>query len=238
VKAIESDALVVRTIAYGEADVVATLLTETHGKLAVILRGGRKSKRRAPGALEPFHTVHVSLEDRGGELATLREARVVRVRSGITSSLAALEAAGLALRWLRHLSPPRHPEPQAWGTTLALLDALDERPAEPRTCLAVAALRLLADVGYGLDLVRCVACGRPCPERRPAYVDASRGGLVCQSCGGARFILSPNARRLALEAQRGEAVAFAREEAEQVLAVVSGAMAAHGGFEAGEVRGP
>ena len=37
---------------------------------------------------------------------------------------------------------------------------------------------------------------------------------------------------------RACAVAFAREEAEQVLAVVSGAMAAHGGFEAGEVRGP
>jgi DNA repair protein RecO (recombination protein O) len=231
VKAIESEALVVRTTAYGEADVITTLLTETHGKLAGILRGGRRSKRRAPGALEPFHTVHVSLEDRGGELVTLREARVVHVRSGITGSLAALEAAGLALRWLRHLSPPRHPEPAAWATTLALLDALDGCPAEPRTRLAVSALRLLADVGYGLDLARCVACGRPCPERRPACVDASRGGLICQSCGGARFILSPHARRLALDAQQGYDVAFAREEAEQVLAMVDGAMAVHGDFE-------
>jgi DNA repair protein RecO (recombination protein O) len=231
VKAIESDALVVRKVAYGEADVIATLLTETHGKLAVLMRGGRKSKRRAPGALEPFHTVHVSLEDRGSDLVMMREARVVCVRSGITGSLEALEAGGLALRWLRHLSPPRHPEPEAWATTLALLDALDGCPVEPRTRLAVAALRLLSDVGYGLDLARCVACGRPCPEKRPAYVDASRGGLVCQSCGGARFILSPNARRVALGAQRREDVRFARDEAEQVLAMVDGAMAAHSGFE-------
>lgn len=175
--------------------------------------------------------MRVSVEDRGGDLLTLREARVVRARSGITSSLAALEAGGLALRWLRHLSPPRHPEPAAWATTLAFLDVLDACPAEPRTRLAVAALRLLSDVGYGLDLARCVGCGRACPEKRPACVDATRGGLVCQSCGGARFMLSSSARRLAMGAQRGEDVAFASEEAEQVLAMVDGAMAAHGDFE-------
>jgi DNA repair protein RecO (recombination protein O) len=232
VKAIDSDAFVVRNVEYGEADVITTLLTETHGKLSALLRGGRKSRRRAPGALEPFHTVRVRLEDRGGELVTMREARVVRARTGITGSLAALEAGGLALRWLRHLSPPRHPEPGAWATTTTLLDELDACPEEPRTRLAVAALRLLGDVGYGLDLERCVGCGRSCPDGSPAYVDTQRGGLVCRSCGGAGFILSPKGRQQGLSAQRGEEVALARSEAEEILAMVDGAMAAHGGFEA------
>jgi DNA repair protein RecO (recombination protein O) len=231
VKAIESDALVVRNVPYGESDVITTLLTETHGKVSALMRGGRKSKRRAAGALEPFHTVRVHLEDRGGDLVTMRDARVVRVRTGITGSLAALEAAGLALRWLRHLSPPRHPEPGAWATTTALLDALDGCPAEPRTRLAVAAVRLLTDVGYGLDLERCVGCGRACPESRPAYVNAARGGLVCQACGGARSILSPEVRRLARAAQRGEDVEIGAREAEEILAMVDDAMAVHGGFE-------
>ena len=106
---VETDALVVRTVAYGEADVIATFVTETHGKLSAIVRGARKSKRRAQGALEPFHTVRVSFEDRGGDLVTIRDARVVRVRAGILASLPALEAGGLALRWLRHLVPARHP---------------------------------------------------------------------------------------------------------------------------------
>jgi DNA repair protein RecO (recombination protein O) len=231
VRAIESDAFVVRTVAYGEADVIATLLTETHGKLSALLRGGRKSKRRAPGGLEPFHTVRVRLEDRGTELVTLRDAQVVRARIGITGSLEALEAGGLLLRWLRHLSPPRHPEPAAWATTTALLDALDGCPASPRTRLASAALRLLADVGYALELERCVTCGRPCPATRRAYVDAARGGLVCQSCGGARTILEPKVRRLALAAQRGEDPELTREETEEILAMVDGAMAVHGDFD-------
>jgi DNA repair protein RecO (recombination protein O) len=231
VKAIESDALVVRTVAYGEADVITTLLTETDGKLSALMRGGRKSKRRASGGLEPFHTVRVRLDDRGGDLVTLRDAQVVRARTGITGSLDALEAGGLLLRWLRHLSPPRHPEPAAWVTTTALLDALDACPASPRTRLAVAALRLLADVGYGLELERCVTCGRPCPETRSAYVDPARGGIVCQSCGGARTVLRPKNRRLAIAAQRGEDPVLSHEEAEEILALVDAAMAAHGDFE-------
>jgi len=230
--AIDTDALVVRTVAYGEADVIATFVTETHGKLSAMVRGARKSKRRAQGALEPFHTVHVSAEDRGGDLVTLRDARVVRVRAGILASLPALEAGGLALRWLRHLVPARHPEPAAWATTLALLDALDAGPAEPRGPLAAGALRLLSDVGYELNLARCVVCSRACPEERPACIDPARGGLVCLACGGARLVLSPDVRRLARNAQEGQPADFSREQADQILAVVEAAMAAHGGFEA------
>jgi DNA repair protein RecO (recombination protein O) len=231
VKAIESDALVVRTIAYGEADVIATFITESSGKLSAHVRGARRSKRRLGGGLEPFHTMRVSIDDRGGDLVTLKEARVVRVRAGITASLALLDVAGTALRWLRHLVPARHPEAAAWATTLALLDALDLGPAEPRVELAGAALRLLADVGYALDLGRCVVCGKACPDDKPAAIDAARGGLVCAACGGARQVLAPGVRRRALAAQRGEKAAFTREEAEQILAVVDVAMAAHGGIE-------
>jgi DNA repair protein RecO (recombination protein O) len=229
--AIETDALVVRTVAYGEADVIATFVTEAVGKLSASIRGARKSRRRAQGALEPFHTVHVSAEDRGGDLVTIRDARVVRVRTGILASLPALEAGGLALRWLRHLVPARHAEPAAWKTTLALLDALDARPDEPRVPLAVAAMRLLSDVGYELDLGRCVVCSRACPEERPACIDPARGGLVCQACGGARLVLTPRARRLARDAQEGRGADFSREEADQILTVMEAAMATHGGFE-------
>jgi DNA repair protein RecO (recombination protein O) len=228
---LETDALLVRSIAYGEADVIVTFVTETYGKLSAIVRGARKSKRRAQGALEPFHTIRVSAEDHGGDMVTIRDARVVRVRAGILTSLPALEAGGLALRWLRHLVQPRHPEPRAWATTLALLDALDARPAEPRVSLAAGAVRLLSDVGYGLGLGECVVCGRPCPDGKPACVDPARGGLVCLACGGARLVLTPDARRLARAAQDGQSAAFSREEADQILAVVEAAMSAHGGFE-------
>jgi len=231
-KAIASDALLVRSVAYGESDLIVTLLTESDGKVSALVRGGRKSTRRVGGSLEPVHTIAVKLDDRGGDLATLREATLSRVRARTVMDLEALDVAGIALRWARHLFPPRHVEPHAWNTTVGLLDDLEAASGPPRALLAGAALRLLADFGYALDLDRCVKCSRPCPEARAAAIDAARGGLVCQSCGGARRLISPELRRIGRAAQH-ERVTMTPEQADQLLEIVDDAMAAHTGFEGG-----
>jgi DNA repair protein RecO (recombination protein O) len=240
VKLIVSEALLVHRVDYGESDVIATLLTETDGKLGVLVRGARKSTRRVGGALEPFHTIEVRLEDRGGELATLKESRITRVRAGIVSDLDALDAAGTALRWARHACPPRTREPDAWATLHALLDALDAGRTSgrsPRVELAFAALRLLADVGYALDLEHCVRCGRTCPAGQKAGVDPARGGLVCTACGGARVLLEPRLRAMAVAAQVAQIGALPPDatlsdaDADVLLSLSHTAMAAHTGFD-------
>jgi DNA repair protein RecO (recombination protein O) len=231
VSRIESEALVVRTVEYGETDVIATLVTEQAGKVSAIVRGARRGSKRVGGALEPVHTVAVLLEDRGGELVTLKESRIVRMRAGVVASLDTLDAAGVALRWVRHLFPPRTPEPEGWGALVRLLDVLDEEGASPRRELACAGLALLAAVGYGLDFGRCVVCGRECPEDRPACIDPSRGGLVCRTCGGASTVLTPLMRGAARSLAEGRTAEVADDQAEAILRLVDRAMAAHAGFE-------
>ena len=221
-----------RSVAYGESDLIVQLLTESDGRMSAIVRGGRKSQRRVGGALEPFHTLRVELEDRGREMVTLKEARLARARLGIAGDLAALDAAGLLLRWARQLCPPRTPEPAAWVTLTGFLDALDQGAAHPRVELAAAALRLLADVGYGLDLERCVGCGRARPAGKPAYVDAARGGVVCTACGGARVLVDADLLDVALAAQRGDRTRVTEAHAERILSLVEEAMGAHAGIEA------
>ncbi len=199
-----------------------------------MVRGGRKSSKRVGGALEPFHTIEVRVEDRGGDLATLKEARIVKVRAGIVESLDRIDAAGAALRWVRHVCPPRTREPEAWATLTDLLDALDQVAGRaPRVALAEAGLRLLADVGYALDLERCIQCGKECPPGRPARVDPARGGLVCSSCGGGRVVVSADLRVKAIAAanRSEEGPRMTPEDADHLLAIVDAAMAAHAGFD-------
>lgn len=228
---IESEALVVRTVEVGEADVIATLVTEQAGKVSAIVRGARKGSRRVGGALEPVHTIAVLLEDRGAELTTLKESRIVRTRAGVVGRLEALDAAGVALRWVRHLFPPRHPEPEGWRVLVELLDVLDRSGSDPRRELARAGLALLAAVGYALDLERCVVCGRPCPDTKAACVDPARGGLVCRSCGGAAAVLLPDTRAAARALASGEGGDVTSQQAESLLQIVDRGMAAHAGFE-------
>jgi len=232
---LQSEALVVRTVEFGESDVIATFVTREAGKVAAVVRGARRGSRRLGGALEPVHTVSVLLDERAGaELATLKEAQIVRLRAGLAGDLDALEAAGVALRWARHLFPPRTPEPEGWRVLVELLDALDAgcgAGGPPRARLAGAGLALLAAVGYALDLERCVACGRPCPEDKAACVDPARGGLMCRECGGAPSVLSPPARRAARAFAQGRTDEATDADARAVLGLVDRAMAAHAGFE-------
>jgi DNA repair protein RecO (recombination protein O) len=231
VSRLETEALVVKTVEVGESDVVATLVTEQVGKVSAIVRGARKGSRRVGGALEPVHTIAVVLEDRGKELATLKESHIVRLRQRVVVSLDALDAAGVALRWARHLFPPRTAEPEGWKVLLALLDALEEGHAPPRAELARAGLLMLAAVGYALDLERCVACGRPCPAEKVACIDPARGGLVCRACGGARSVVLPGVRRAARALVEGQVAGVPAAETSAVLELVDGALATHAGFE-------
>jgi DNA repair protein RecO (recombination protein O) len=234
VSRIEGEALVVRTVDVGESDVIATLITEPAGKVGAVVRGARKGSRRVGGALEPVHTIAVLLEDRGAELTTLKEARIVRTRPGVVGSLDRLEAAGIALRWARHCFPPRTPEPRGWRVLVAVLDALDAGAVSPRRELARTGLHMLAAVGYALDLEQCVACGKPCPDDRAACIDPGRGGLVCRSCGGAATVVSPDIRAAARALgadEPGDGLDVSGEQAEEILRIVDLAMAAHAGFE-------
>lgn len=226
-KLVTSEALLVRAVPYGETDVVATFLCAQGGKVAGMARGARKSAKRFGGALEPFHTIEITLQDKGRELTILTDARIVRVRTGIVTRLDAVDAAGLALRWTRDLCPPRTDEPGAWQALVELLDALDDDKSEPKAELAFFSLRLLTEVGYALELDRCLVCGKPCPEDRPARIDPARGGIVCVSCGGARHQISARLRRAASEMQRGVRVQISPEEATEVVALAELAMAAH-----------
>jgi DNA repair protein RecO (recombination protein O) len=231
VKRIESAALLVRSVAYGEADLIATFFTETDGKLSAMIRGARRSTKRFGGALEPIHELIIVLDDKGKELCVLKEARITRPREGIVSDLDLMDAAGRALRWVRHLCPARTPERSAWDSLRALLDVLDAQ-FPPLQHLAVFGLGLLADVGYALDFERCVRCGKPCPEGRPAFIDAAGGGLVCMTCGGARRTIGAELRALALRAQAREpGLVMTPAQASELVAIAEDAMSAHADFD-------
>ncbi len=147
-----------------------------------------------------MHTLGVRLDERAGaELMTLRESTLATPRRHLVADLDRMQAAGRALGWVRRAAPPRTPEPAAWRVVTGLLDRLDDRDdaRSARLHLAEAGLLLLGALGWGIELERCVSCGRACEEGRRAMVDASRGGLICRACGGARLLLD-GARRARL----------------------------------------
>lgn len=230
---LSSDALLLRRTAVGDADLVVQLFTEAAGTVSAVARGARRSTKRL-AALEPMHVLRVALEiSPARELATLSEASLARPRLGLTSRLSSMEAAGRALRWLRRAAPPRTPEPGLWREVNALLDDLDGADADHAEALAAATgLRLLAVAGWGLELVRCVRCGKPAPPRARAILDVRAGGLVCRSCGGVGPAIGSRQRLSLVDAVAGAAALLSPDDARLAIDLVDQALTAHGREEA------
>jgi DNA repair protein RecO (recombination protein O) len=193
-------------------------------------RGARKSQRRFGGALEPFHTLRVRLEEREHkEMLSLAEASLDRVRHQLVVDLSRMEAAGRALGWVLRAAPSRTAEADVWREVDGLLDRLDDAgAATPASShLALGGLRLLQAFGWGLDLARCVRCGRECEHGKAAMLDPAAGGLVCRQCGGARIRLSGKRRMRLLAAIAGDATALDPEDVATALDLVEQGIVTH-----------
>jgi DNA repair protein RecO (recombination protein O) len=172
----------------------------------------------------------VGLEERAGsDTAFLVESALAHPRLALCGDLDRLDAAGRALRWVRRAAPPHTPEPALWAEINELLDALDAVGAgpSPLVLLAGAGLRMLAAVGWGLELAACVRCGKPCARGASAYVNPAAGGLVCRSCGGGPVLVRGERRERLRSAAAGEPADLDDEDVRAAIDLVEATLAAH-----------
>lgn len=172
-----------RVSPYGEDDVVVSLLAEAAGLVPALAKHARARSGKTALAFEPFHTLSVELLAGGGELQRLTASTISVARTRLLEHADALDRAGMASRWARELSPPHTPEPAVFEALERLYDAL-ERGEDGARALLTFGFTLLETLGWGLELGRCVRCGRERPAGRVAFVSAVASGIVCSACGG------------------------------------------------------
>jgi len=227
-------ALVLARVSYGEADLILQVFTDLFGRVSVLARGAKKSQKRFSGALEPMHTLRFLVsEPKHSELLSLRESHLDRPRLHLTQKLENMEAAGHALSWVRKTAPPKTREITIFVALEALLDQLNEADAGPPGTLLIAfGFRLLEGLGFGLDLSRCVSCGKLCPEDQSAWAHPERGGLVCRACGGGPVLLPAEVRRELSSLKAAETQVLSPQAVSLGEALLDRALKAHGGVEA------
>ncbi len=230
---IASPAYVLRTRPYGELDVIATLLTQGHGKLTGIAKGAKHSRRRFGGTLQPFVNVRVVFRQRPhGDLVFLVRCELLAPLRSFSEDVDRFAAGSYVLDVTDRMTVGRESGHDVYGLmheTLALLDG--GIAIEP--VLRAFELHLLAASGYEPALDRCRGCGADLGRGDGAFLVVERGGLACRRCVPPGEIVRPlapaTARLLARLATRpiGEAAtagpipAEARSVAEQMLASVT-----------------
>jgi DNA repair protein RecO (recombination protein O) len=162
---------------HGESSVILEAMTRTHGRHLGLVHGGR-SKVLQP-VLQTGNTVHVTWRARLDEhLGTYQiEVRNQRAARFIASPLALYGIATVSA--LLRSVPERDPHPALYDTLAVLVDHLDDRDVAPALFVRFE-LALLAELGFGLDLVRCAATD---VTEDLAYVSPKSGRAVSATAG-------------------------------------------------------
>jgi DNA repair protein RecO (recombination protein O) len=203
----QSEALILRTYPFHEADLLVTLFTRSEGKIRGVAKAAKRSKRRFGGALELLtHVVAHWEEKEKQELARLDSCDIIA--SPLAAPLNYPRAAALSYvaEVIDQLLPDREPSDDIFRLTLSVLRHLQADAIwMPLTYFDLWIVRL---IGLLPDLSQCAACGISLNGSR-AYFHPLADGLLCPSDKRlASSEIVPESRALAAEMFRAPLESF------------------------------
>jgi DNA repair protein RecO (recombination protein O) len=234
----KTEAVVLRSMRFGEADRVLHLYTLDRGRVGAVAKGIRRTKSRFGGRLEPLSHVDLVLHEGRGELQTITGVELIRPHSAARENNYRLSAGFVALEAMLRLFPDEETNERAFEALTRFLDLLDEleprpdaRPALDPLLLAFQ-LKLLWLAGYLPHLTSCAECGA---ESGLAGYSARAGGAICDNCSADSIPLTGGGLRgieglLRAPLADAAAVDLSGRAARDVLGVIASSYEFHGGF--------
>ncbi len=223
-RAVKTEAVVLRSMRYGEADRILQLYTPHRGRVSAIAKGVRRARSRFGGRLEPFFRLHIELHEGRSELLTVTGAQTIDGHARLRGDARALDAAARACDAVGRLFETSEPHPGVFNLLCRQLSLLDERaggaraaasdPQSPtatdedvdarerestggRASALAFRLKLLLAAGLAPQLGACASCGEH--EHLVGFSGAA-GGVVCGACEAGSFPLQEEAHGFMVDA--------------------------------------
>jgi DNA repair protein RecO (recombination protein O) len=194
----KTEAVVLRSIRYGEADRILHLYSRDRGRIGAIAKGARRVKSRLGGRLEPLARVNLVLREGRGDLCTVTGVDTVDAHPALREQWATLQRATQAGDAVLKLLDAADPNVPAYNLLCRELQLLSADPGSATRAHALAfRLKLLLATGFAPELAACASCGER--EHLSAF-SAAAGGVVCPGCEAGSFALSGAAHQFLVEA--------------------------------------
>ncbi|HEY7208099.1 MAG TPA: DNA repair protein RecO [Gaiellaceae bacterium] len=237
---LKTEAVVLRSFRFGEADRVLHLYTLERGRVGAVAKGIRKTKSRFGARLEPLSHVEVLLHRGSGDLHTVTGAALERPHQAVRDDYGRLSVGLIGAEATLRLFSEEEANPRVFEALTRFLDVLEQadsprgRPELDPLSLAFQ-LKLLWLAGYLPHLTSCAECGA---EDAPLVGYSPRaGGAVCRACAGEAHAVGLTPQGIAgAEELLGRPLAEAREAgltdraARDALTIVTASYEYHGGF--------
>lgn len=178
----ETEAIVLDSFEHGESDIILTLLCRDSGRLAVIAKGAKRSKKRFVNKLELFSFLHITYRTAANrDLGFLAEAELHTGFLNIRSNYELYCTASVLREFLLLAIRENITDDRLFRLALWALHNMD-RNNQPGAILALFLIHFYDCIGYRPDFTGCSRCRLPLQDRGKYCFDSTAGGLVCTSC--------------------------------------------------------
>lgn len=198
-RSVEVEAIVLRSMRYGEADRILHLYSLERGRIGAIAKGVRKARSRFGGRLEPPARVKLGLHQGRSDLYTVTAVETIAAYPRLRESHRTLDSASRACDAVSRMFGDGEPSPPVYNLLANMLSLLDSAGAEhagPSTQIAFR-LKLLLASGLTPHLSSCASCGAV--EGLQGFSGAE-GGVVCEDCMDGGFPIGDGVHRLLSDA--------------------------------------
>lgn len=189
---VEDEALVLRSLRYGDTSRITTLLGRRLGKIHVIAKGARASKSPFGAALEILTMADVLFyQKKTRTLHLLKAAAVKQAYTAIVTSPTAYHIASAALEFVQKVLVDEDPCPGVFNALRCFLEGCERAPESQdergEVRLKAFQLQTVSFLGYAPQLDLCARCGGAAEPHGGFGV--AEGGLLCRKCAsGARLL--------------------------------------------------
>ncbi len=146
----KTDAIILRTIKYGEADKILTMLSPD-GQIQAIAKGSRRVKSRLGGRLEPFCYVNLVLY-KGKNLHTITQASLIKPHKTIREDYSKYVIAFAATELVGKVTFAGQKEEEIFGLLKAMLNYLDSEIRKDELVLLYFEWQILKALGFQPNL--------------------------------------------------------------------------------------
>jgi DNA repair protein RecO (recombination protein O) len=172
----KAEAVVIRTMDYGEGNKIITLYTKERGKVSVMVRGAKKMKSRHSAITQIFtHGDYTYYKT--GQMGNLNHGDIIESHHLLREDIHKTAYAAYIVELIDRVLLDQEGSSFLFEQLAASLQAVEEGK-DPQITTHLFEMKMLAFAGYSPVLDKCVSCGAP----EAQFISAELGGILCALC--------------------------------------------------------
>jgi DNA repair protein RecO (recombination protein O) len=178
----KASGFVLRSLQYGESDLIVTFYTREFGKLKGIAKGAKRSRKRFANVFEPFSLTQMIFSRRNRDaLAFIDSCEILEHFAPIRLDLEKTLTASYFIDLAEHFSPEGKRNDKVFALLADFLSLLTREDVS-ESIIRFFEMRLLKAVGFEPSLAACVRCKTPVTNGAAYYFFPNEGGIFCAAC--------------------------------------------------------